>query len=691
MASIEELIQRELNPFDRVNLKPGNFWYGSQQSAGVESIHRGAIKAIELHLDLVARDHITRSLLLIGDSGSGKSFLLDRIKRSFNDKAFFAYIGPWADHGHIWRHVLRYTVDSLMQVPAGQEESQLMQWLKGLSVFTQRSLKQRIFNDSFWGLLQNDRQKFIKHLKQTYKTANIHSPDVFFGVLHDLMNPDLYDLACEWLRGDDLSEESMQLLRVKSSVDSEEDARTILSNFSKIAAETQPIVLCFDQLDNLPETDGKQDFQPLFNVNTLLHNDGLKNFLVIVSIITDTWRKHKNAIKASDISRFEGQVLLKPITLDQAQALWIEQLKDLHQSAKPRPASPLFPLGMTLLETTFPGGKTLPRNAIKVGKEAYQKYKIDRFQAEKPKVTPPPPPPQNVKPAATPVVKPAVKPAAVPSAVNPLQAEFKLEWDREYRKVTTKILKTTARSAPELIQMLQEALIALEVPGVKLKLLSGKYASYSLQYKHPKTKEAIGLVWTEDASMRSFYDVMNACQKVTDATLKLLRTGNLGLPKTAGNQIYRQLFESTEHQHIKPNLTDLHHLATYHSFVNATAARELVLGGKAISLPELTQLVRETGILAQAQLLQDLGIVGAIDSPPPIDETALLRDYIMNLMMTQQMMGLPTLIAAAQQQFPNQTEKNIDRAIAKFCDDQKLSILDPKEKPARRIICWRPN
>jgi AAA ATPase domain len=707
MASINELIQRELNPFDRINLKPGNFWHTVQQSSdGVDSIHQEALKTIELHLDLVAKDHVTRSLLLIGDSGSGKSFLLDRLKRSFNDKAFFAYIGPWADHGYIWRHVLRYMVDSLMQVPTGQQESQLMQWLKGLSVFTQRSLKQRIFNDSFWGLLQNDRQKFIKHLKQTYKTANIHSPDIFFGVLHDLMNPDLYDLACEWLRGDDLSEESMQLLRVKSSVDSEEDAKTILSNFSKIATETQPIVLCFDQLDNLPETDGKQDFQPLFNVNTLLHNDGLKNFLVIVSIITDTWRKHQKSIRSSDKSRFEKLVLLKQITLDQAQALWIEQLKDLHQLAKPRPESPLFPLEMALLETTFPGGKTLPRNAIKVGKEAYQKYKIDRFNDEKPKAT------LNQTVVAT-MVGPLNPPilgdfetglarkspsigglgggsSESVAPTNPLQAEFKLEWDREHRKVTTKILKTTARSAPELIQMMQEALMALEVPGVKLKLLSGKYASYSLQYKHPGTKGAIGLIWTEDASMRSFYDVMNACQKVTGAKLQLLRTGALGAAKTAGNQIYRQLFESSENQHIKPSLASIHHLATYHSFVNATAARELVLGGKAISLPELAQLARETGVLAQVPLLQDLDIVTSTDPQPTLDKTTPLREYIMNLMTTQQIMGLPTLITSAQKQFPDQGEKIIDQTIAQFCDDQKLSLLNPTEKPARRMICWQP-
>lgn len=679
MASIDELIQREANPFDRINLKPGNFWQTSQQSSeGIDSIHREAVRSIEQHLDLVASDHRTRSLLLTGDSGSGKSFLLDRLKRSFNDRAFFAYIGPWPDHSYIWRHVLRYTVDSLMQTPMGKQESQLMLWLKGLSVFTKRSLKQRIFDDSVWGLLQSDRQKFIAHLKKAYKSANIHNPDIFFGVLHDLMDPDLYDLACEWLRGDDLSEESMQLLRVKSSVDSEDDAKTVLSNLSKIAADTQPIVLCFDQLDNLPETNGKQDFQPLFNVNTLLHNDGLKNFLVIVSIITNTWRQHKTTIRSSDLSRFEGQVSLRPITLDQAQALWVQQLKDLHRLAKPSPASPLFPLEIALLETLFPGGKTLPRNAIQVGKQAYQKYKLDRFQAAR---KPVPPPPPNI------VTEPTPKKT---DPHSPLQAEFKLEWDREHQKTTQKILTATARSAPELIQMVQEALVALEVPGVKLKLLSGKYASYSLQYKHPKTQRAIGLVWTEDASMQSFFHIMNACQKATGVRLQLLRSGNVGNPRQSGNQIYCQLFQSTENQHIKPSLASIQHLATYHSFVNATAARELVLGGKTISLPELAQLVRETGVLTQVQLLRDLDIVDSI-APPPIDETAPLREYIMNWMMTQQLMGLPTLINSAQKQFPDQTKKVIAQTIAKLCAEQKLNLLNPQEPLDRQTICWNPN
>lgn len=719
MASIDELIQREVNPFDAVNLKPGNFWHTTSESAAtVASIHQTALNQIEGYLDLVATDHQSRSLMLIGDSGSGKSFLLDRLKRQFNDKAFFAYIGPWADSAHIWRHVLRYTVDSLMQVPIDQTESQLMQWLKGLSAFTKRSLKQRIFDDSVWGILQNDRQKFIHHLKKTYKTANIYSPDLFFGVLHDLTNPALYDLACEWLRGDDLSEESMQQLRVKHCIDSEDSARTILANISKIATQTQPIVLCFDQLDNVPKYDGVQDFQALFNINTLIHNDGLKNFLVIISIITDTWQVQRRRIKRADTARLEETVKLKPIDLEQATALWIEQLKALHASAKPRPTSPIFPLTRELLEAKFPGGKTDPRNAINLGKSSYQQYKLDRFQQQqqasstkstvKPvKPSKPTKPTNTVQPSTKPSIeKPSPKPADLKQvivgfkAASPtdatLQAEFKLEWEKEQRKIAAKILKLTARSAPELIQMMEEALIALDIRDVKLKLLKGKYASYSLQYKHPQTQAKIGLVWTEDASMTSFFHIMNACQKAAGQScevLQLIRAGGVGNAKNKANEIYRQLFEYTPHQHLKPHLSDIHILATYHSFVHAATARELVLADRIIAMPRLIELVRETQILQSCQLLQTIGLSTVSQAPtesPINDATASIRSHLMNLMTTQQIMGLSALVTAAVKQFPGHNRQQINQIIQQLCDAQQLNLINPKDKPANQMICWQP-
>jgi hypothetical protein len=708
MASIDELIQREINPFDRVNLRPGNFWQTPMPSTdAVDSIHQAAVNQIADYLDLVATDHRSRSLMLIGDSGAGKSFLLDRLKRQFNDKAFFAYIGPWADSAHIWRHVLRYTVDSLMQVPIGQDESQLMQWLKGLSAFTKRSLKQRIFNDNVWGLLQNDRQKFISHLKKTYKTANIHSPDVFFGMLHDLTDQALYDLACEWLRGDDLSEESLQQLRIKHCVDSEDAAKIILTNISKIATDTQPIILCFDQTESIPKSDnGVLDFESLFRVNTLFHNDGISNFLIIITAMSDTWRIQAERTKLSDKARLETIIQLRKINLDQAEALWVEQLKSLHQTANPLPPSPIFPLDRAMLEAAFPAGKTDPRNAIDLGQKSYQQYKLDRAQqqlkAASASPSKPIKPPTKASPAPPIPHDPPLKQAivalksAAPTDAQ-LQAAFKLEWEREHRKMAAKILKLTARSSPELIQMMQEALTALDIPGVKLKLLKGKYDSYSLQYKHPQTQIKIGLVWTEDASMTSFFHIMNACQKAAGQSceiFQLLRSGGVGSPKTKANEIYRQLFEYTSHQHLKPKLSDIHHLATYHSLVNAAAARELVLSGRTIALPHLIELVRDTQILQSCQLLQAIGLVpiaAPSDQPAAQDATAPIQEHLMNLMTTQQMMGLSALITSGKTQFPTHSHQQISQIVTQLCEAKKLTIINPKDKPASQMICWQPN
>jgi len=60
-----------------------------------------------------------------------------------------------------------------------------------------------------------------------------------------------------------------------------------LANFGRISAQTQPIVLCFDQLDNIPLPDGSIDLQALFSVNSSIQPVP-KKFLVIISIITNT-------------------------------------------------------------------------------------------------------------------------------------------------------------------------------------------------------------------------------------------------------------------------------------------------------------------------------------------------------------------------------------------------------------------
>ena len=82
MTSIDEIIQREINPFESLSLYNINFWQERQDPAlNVGSIHQDLIASVETVLAKVAADHRPRTLMLMGDSGSAKSYLLGRLKQ----------------------------------------------------------------------------------------------------------------------------------------------------------------------------------------------------------------------------------------------------------------------------------------------------------------------------------------------------------------------------------------------------------------------------------------------------------------------------------------------------------------------------------------------------------------------------------------------------------------------------------
>jgi hypothetical protein len=710
MTHIDEIIKRQVNPFDSIELKPSDFWEEEQDSAGmVESIHQEAIDQITELLNLVAQDHRSRTVLLHGSSGSGKSYLLGRLKRKLNSKAFFAYIFcNWSSSGYIWQHILRRTVDSLLQIPDGEKESQLMLWLQSLTAFTTmgNAKKQPILNLNFWQTLKSDRQKFIKHLKETYKKVRIYNPDAFFGVLHDLTNPDLYDIAAEWLRGDDLSEESMKLIKVKSSIDTEEGAKNILANFGKISSQTQPIVLCFDNLDTMPQLPGGfLDIQPFLNVNTSIHGDKLKNFLVIISFITNTWFRHKDRIYQADMTGIHKFIKLKDISIEQAEALWEYQLKPLHKLAHPIPKSPLFPLDRGILEENYPGGKTIPRRVLDLGRREYQRYKKtlveggnyrDKSQEQKytnTSVQNGNHGNKNQDQESNSTLVESGNNGEKPD--NKTEKHFLLSWQSEYKKTQTKFTKISLLSSSDLTQMLEYAICALNVPGIETKLISGKYATYSFSYIHPENNQKIGIVWTEDSNMNSFYHIMNACQTaIRDKschTIYLIRNGDVGKPNTSGNQVYRQIFINTNHRHLRPSLTSVHYLATYQSFVNSAKSQDLVVDGETIDLPRLEELIRELKVLHKCDLLQDLGIIEKKNVDREVNDGGNrheVKEYIFTLLRTQQMMSVSVLISTTSSHFSDIQRGEIEQLINSLCQENKAKIIDPTCKQEEQIICW---
>lgn len=708
MPSLEPLIQRYVNPFDPTTFKPGNFWQETYDSGQeVTSIHQGVLEGIDQTLDTISQDQKTRTLLLAGDSGSGKSYLLGRLKRRLNDKACFAYIGPWPDSEFIWRHVLRQTVDSLVQVPEGADESQLLRWLKGLPAFSERSLTK-------WML--GERTLFIRDLRAQFSTG-IYNAKEFFGVLYDLTNPDLRPMAYDWLRGDDLDEADLQALSVQQSIDSEDAAQKMLGNFGRIAVSTQPMVLCFDNLDNIPLlANGKPDFQSLFSVNSTIHNEKLSNFLILISIITSTWRQNQKAIQPADIARINQKFLLKTINLDQAMALWASRLHPIQQQADPRPTSTIAPLTRDWLDFKFPGGKTLPRSALMLGQQLIQYFKENAHLPELASVN-----------AST------HKPTPAPQGSSNRRAHFGLVWQAELQKVTEHISRISQLSSPELIRRLLEALQALQIEGAKIPFLKRtKFSAYSLEYDSPIRT---GLVWTEDRNMTTFYYLMRACEKSIQDTkidrLYLLRSQKLGKSSTKGYKLFKQIFAYANYLHVQPDLPSVHILETYHRLVNAACGGELVVGPDVPDLKALQHMVREAKVLNDCSLLQELDLVPnaetEIETSPPASEKKakpnsrrqatekkankrpstkrarpkktkakakspkdIAQQHILNLMELQSLMGLQMLIAHTQTQISDLSESEILHTIHQLCKARKLQILDPKAQLQAQLICWVP-
>ena len=663
MTSLQQIIQHNLNPFDPSTFRPGNFWQEDLDIAlEVDGIHGSILRTIGQIIRQIAKDHTTRTLLLTGDSGAGKSYLLGRLKRQLNNKAFFAYIGPWPDSDYLWRHTLRNTVDSLIHIPEGQSESQLLLWLKGLTSGQKRSFAK-------WVL--GERGRFVQDLQASYPVG-IYNGKEFFGVLYDLAtNPDLRILAYSWLKGDNLDKEDLKALRVKHPIDSEDAAQKLLSNIGRIAKSTQPIVLCFDNLDSIPHlANGKPDLQSLFNLNSSIHNEKLRNFLVLISVVTSTWRENRKLIQPADLARINQTLQLRPINLDQAEALWAMRMAPLHAQVKPKPESAIAPLSRGWLEHTFQGNRTLPRNTLKLGQQLITHYKQHGRLPDIPEpgnkpVTPPPPPPRP---------------------------NFKLIWDKEFQAIQKRVTRIGQFTSPELIWRLRQVLEALEIPEVAAQFLqSPTYASYSLSHQHNQL--TTGIVWNEDPNMTTFYHVMKACQKVVDKDtcnrLYLIRAGGVGKVKSKGNQIYRQVFNGkAPYAHFKPDLLSVQYLETYHQLASAARGGELVVGNQTPHLGDLQVLVREAKVLEHCPLLQDLQIVAGRKKPPPADQA--VADYILNLMATQSFIGLLVLIENTQQQFASLGEQEIDQVIQTLCQKNRLQVLDPHASRPGQLICYVP-
>ena len=156
------------------------------------------------------------------------------------------------------------------------------------------------------------------------------------------------------------------------------------------------------------------------------------------------------------------------------------------------------------------------------------------------------------------------------------------------------------------------------------------------------------------------------------------------------------------------------YLETYHRLVNAAAGGELVVGSKTPHVPQLQALVRESQVLDDCPLLQQLKVVASATSEtstvpkllndgsgghkPPVDRPVTsasshveaAQRYILNLMATQFMIGMQAVIESTQEQVPALSADETDTLIQSLCRANKIRMLDPNADRENQLLCWVP-
>jgi len=664
MASFGGIVLGNTNPFDTINVF-------NEKEPIVDYIYQEAFIKIERKFNEVVQNNYTRTVLINGDNGSNNECLLSRLYQQFSHKALFVYIPPFPQREVIWRHILRYTVDSLITTSDINKKSELLPWVS--------KFKQDIKSDDIFNFLRSDRKRFIKKLKDIYKNVKIHDHDTFFGILYDLTDSLLYPLACEYLRGDDLTQESLEALGIEKSIGTETVARETLANLSRIVSNHQPIVLCFDQIQSIGKLpDGSLDLPALFAVNTKIREENITS-LMVFNINNCTWKENEETIRQLDKYAIDEIVYLKDISLAQAELLIESRLKILYnQEFSPIP-SPIYPLNRQILEQEFPQGRTNPRDLLIYARDTLQAYKRWLTKGSEKGSFVFPQRSENKE-------------------VNYLEigSYFPVIWYEKFAKIQQNILTIRQLSSPELIRILEEILIVLQVDKIIYPLfVRTKYSSYSLGYHLTDNSEMLGIIWMEDPNLTSFFHVMEACRKTLEKNpslkLSLIRAESLGSKNDKGYKIYEEIFMNFSHSHIISDLKSIHYLATYNSLVKRACEGNLVIAGKVIDLKDLRYLMYKSKILNNCGLLEKLRlVVSNYDSDDQKNANQQLKEYknyIFYLVKSQICLNTQIIIQKTNYCFPELSESKIEALIQQLCWQKKLRIIDPKAPLESQLVC----
>ena len=318
-------------------------------------------------IEAVRRTGHSGSMLLYGQSGSGKTHLIARIRRYLEARAarswldsVFISVRLQTSPGRIWRFLRRRLVEDILRVPDNgisqldrilfrrlasplSKGRQLSEWKELLQsdVPAEHRTEDALARGLFAIFKALEKQGSLEAVAGELFDSLAGDEQISFDqkrVLQHIYHRRHIGIALAWLRGDSLSEADLATLGLKTATgdeDPEEAARDLILSISRLAGRGTPLVFCFDQVEALQLSPTDIDgFFAFGNLAATLHD--LADNIALISCIQSRFTpSYLKSVMGSNYARIAaGEREIPGLTRDEAWHLVQAYLSNASLEAK---------------------------------------------------------------------------------------------------------------------------------------------------------------------------------------------------------------------------------------------------------------------------------------------------------------------------------------------------------------------
>lgn len=369
-----------INPFRETIV--ANPWKEAQRD--VTAIHGEVFQQCLHGIEAVRSSGSSKSLLIHGEAGSGKTHLLGRLRQRLvpqlpsatdREENLFIWVRLQTSPRMIWRTMRRTLVDDWFRKGFGGHHQ------------FQRILFHRLaeYRPAEWDLepwyeymLDEQPAGLIECLDRIADDLELDR-NTALAFQHIAFKRHLRDLQA-WLAGNSLPEAALKRMEFSqdegTDEEREDEARRVVLMLCRLAGSGLPIVMGFDQVEALQLRPG--DKEALFAFGQLVStlHDQASNLLIISCVQSAFATEFREHIRGADYDRMTelGTFSLDPLTREQAEMLLASRLEGVESGPPP------WPFSSEELDALVAPGTLTPRRLLSRAAEKFDDLKLGRIR-----------------------------------------------------------------------------------------------------------------------------------------------------------------------------------------------------------------------------------------------------------------------------------------------------------------------